>query len=326
MKDWSWMMKRSRFRSLITAGLWLLLVFNARAQEYTIGKDDMLEVTFWQDNELNITARVDASGQINLPIGGTIMADGLTLSQLSEQIVERISLYNRRITNASVKVTEYGSRKVYVMGHVREPRKYTFEVIPNLWDIISEAGGPLETANLNNVLVIRKTPEGEPRTMTVDVAEILRNRNFQLLPVVEPGDNIYVPAVVGNVAGSGIQSMQAQPNVLFIYGEVGNSGVFTFNKELNLLEALITAGGPTATAKLNQVRVIRKNGAFSSVTRVNVKKYADESSPSFFMVKGGDTIYVPRKNIFRESVAWDFIMIFTGAVLTSLAYSVVADR
>jgi protein involved in polysaccharide export with SLBB domain len=319
-------MDRSTLKGLMLIVTLLALALPTWSQEYTIGKDDALEITFWQDNELNITTRVDANGMINLPIGGMIKADSLTIQQLSEEIVERISLYNRRITNASVKVTEYGSRKVFVMGHVREPKKYTFEVIPNLWDIISEAGGPLETANLSSVLIIRKAPEGEPQTITVDVAEILRNRNLQLLPAIEPGDNIYVPAAVGNVTTSGIQSMQAQPNVLFIYGEVGNSGVFTFNKELNLLEALITAGGPTSTAKLSEVRVIRKNGVYSSVAKVNVAKYADESSPSFFMVKGGDTIYVPRKKIFRESLAWDFIMIFTGAVLTSLAYSVVSQR
>ncbi|HOX87502.1 MAG TPA: polysaccharide biosynthesis/export family protein [bacterium] len=316
-------MKHKMYGCIISLGLFLMLAYDAGAQEYMIGKDDVLEISFWQDKDLNVTTRVDANGQISLPIGGIIKADSLTIEQLADKIVERISLYNRRITNVSIKVTEYGSRKVYVMGHVKDPKKYTFEIIPNLWDIISEAGGPLETADLNNVLIIRKSADGDPRTMSVDVSEVLRNREFQRLPKIEPGDNIYVSAIVGAAASTGIQAMQTQPNVLFIYGEVGNSGVFTFNKELNLLEALITAGGPTSTAKLSEVRVIRKNGAYSSVTKVNVKKYADESSPSFFLVKGGDTIYVPRKSVFRESVFWDIIMIFSGAALTSLAYSLV---
>lgn len=319
-------MTHVRFSTLLTVLSLLVINLGATAQEYIIGKDDVLEITFWQDAELNVTAKVDATGNINLAIGGAIKADGLTIQQLADEIVERVSLYNRRITSASIKVAEYGSRKVYVMGHVRTPNKYTFEVIPNLWDIISEAGGPLETANLSNVLIIRKGAEGEPRTITVDLTEILRNRSFQLLPPIEPGDNIYIPAVVGGAASSGIQSVQSQPNVLFIYGEVGSSGVITFNKELNLLEALITAGGPTAQAKLSEVRVIRKDGVYSSVTRVNVEKYADASSPSFFMVKAGDTIYVPRKRVFREGVAWNFFMIFTTAILTGLAYNLFSPR
>lgn len=304
----------------------LALAALAWAQGYIIGKDDVVTVSFWQDNTLNVTARVGSDGQISLPIGGNIKAEGLTTDQLGEAVVERIAIYNRRITNASVKVTEYGSRKVYVMGHVRTPQKYTFEVIPNLWDIISEAGGPLETANLNNVLIIRNDANGEPRTIAVDVAEALRNRNFQALPKVEPGDNIYVPAVLGNAATSGIQSVQAQQNVLFIYGEVRNPGVITFNKELNLLEALVTSGGPTAEAKLSDVRVIRKNGVYSAVTQVDVQKYMDESSPSFFMVKAGDTIYVPRRKMLRESIAWDFFMIFAGAALTGLAFNLLQNN
>jgi polysaccharide biosynthesis/export protein len=315
----------SKIRNLFIFSI-LATALNAWAQGYIIGKDDVITISFWQDSELNVTARVGSDGQISLPIGGSLKAAGLTPEQLSEAVVERISIYNRRITNASVKVTEYGSRKVYVMGHVRTPQKYTFEVIPNLWDIISEAGGPLETANLNNVLIIRNTPEGEPRTITVDVAETLRNRNFQMLPKVEPGDNIYIPAVVGNAATSGIQSVQSQQNILFIYGEVRNAGVLTFNKELNLLEALVTSGGPTAEAKLSEVRVIRKNGVYSSVTKVDVKKYMDESSPSFFMVKAGDTIYVPRRKMIRESLAWDFFMIFAGAALTGLAFNLLQSR
>ncbi len=304
----------------------LALAALAWAQGYIIGKDDVVTVSFWQDNTLNVTARVGSDGQISLPIGGNIKAEGLTTDQLGEAVVERIAIYNRRITNASVKVTEYGSRKVYVMGHVRTPQKYTFEVIPNLWDIISEAGGPLETANLNNVLIIRNDANGEPRTIAVDVAEALRNRNFQALPKVEPGDNIYVPAVLGNAATSGIQSVQPQQNVLFIYGEVRNPGVITFNKELNLLEALVTSGGPTAEAKLSDVRVIRKNGVYSAVTQVDVQKYMDESSPSFFMVKAGDTIYVPRRKMLRESIAWDFFMIFAGAALTGLAFNLLQNN
>lgn len=298
----------------------------AAAQGYLIGKDDLLDISFWQESSLNLTARVDADGQITLPIGGALRAEGLTTAQLADAIVERISLYNRRITTATVKVSEFGSRKVYVMGHVRNPGKYTFEKIPNLWDIVSEAGGPLENANLSSVLIIRNSGDDEPSTTTVDVAGILRDRSFQLLPEVKAGDNIFLPAVVGNVPGSGIQAMQPQQNILFIYGEVGHPGVYTFSKELTLLEALVTAGGPSARARLAKVRVIRKSGVYSSVTHVNVQKYTEESSPAFFMVKGGDTIYVPPKHSFRESIGWDLIMIFTGAALTALAYDVISSR
>jgi hypothetical protein len=176
------------------------------------------------------------------------------------------------------------------------------------------------------VVIVRNGRQGEPQTMQVDLASHLRQQTFDQLPAIEPGDNIYVPAVVGGTAGSGMSSIQSQQNVLFIYGEVSHPGVFSFNKELNLLEALVTAGGPTPQARLDQVRVIRKTGAFSNVTRVDVARYADEGSPSFFMVQGGDAIYVPRKRVLRESILFDIAMIMTTAAVTALVYDIIAQN
>jgi len=292
-------------------------------QEYQIGSGDVITVTFWQDAELNIEASIGEDGLLQLPVGGTVRAIGLTVDQLAKAIVERISMYNQRITHATVKVKEFGSRKVYIMGTVKNPGKFTFENIPNLWQVLSEAGGPLDNANLNNVIIVRSNPQGEQQTIQVDLASILRRQAFNQLPEIQPGDNIYVPAVVGNVPNAGIDALQNQQNVLFIYGEVSRPGVFSFNKELNLLEALVTAGGPTAQAQLEEVRVIRKSGAVSNVTRVDVGRYADEGSPAFFMVQGGDTIYVPRKKSIRESVIWDFFMIATGTAITAFTYTLI---
>jgi protein involved in polysaccharide export with SLBB domain len=293
----------------------------ANAQSYVLGSGDIIAVSFWQQPDMNFGATINEDSTITLPIGGIVKAAGLTTEQLSAAIVEQISLYNRRITHAAVKVMEYGSHKIYVMGNVRLPNKYTFEVIPNLWEIISEAGGPTENANLSNVMIIRSGLGDGEKTITVDLGDALRNKTFDQLPPIMPGDNIYVPAVVGNVPSSGMEAMHDQQNVLFIYGEVGHPGVYTFNKELNLLEALVTAGGPSALAKLEEVKVIRKMGVYSGVTKVNVANYTEERGAAFFLVKGGDTIYVPRKKRIQESVLWDFFMVFTGAVITTFAYS-----
>ncbi len=300
-----------------------LYVPGLNAQSYIVGCGDILAVSFWQEPEMNFNATVGEDSTISLPMGSTLKAAGRTPEQLASAIVERISLYNRRITHASVKVVDYGSRKIYVMGNVRLPSKYTFEVIPNLWEIISEAGGPTENANLSNVMIIRNGQGAEEQSIRVDLADILRNKAFHLLPKVEAGDNIYVPAVVGNVPSSGMEAVQEQQNVLFIYGEIGHPGVLTFNKDLNLLEALITAGGPTFQADLDEVRVIRKQGVYSAVIRIDVEAYANERAASFFTLKAGDTIFVPRKKIMRENVLWDFLMIATGAVITAFAVSLV---
>ena len=298
----------------------------SQGQEYIIGIGDIITVSFWQDATLNIPGiKVGEDGNIQLPVGGAVRAVGLTPEQLSIRIVESISLYDRRITNAAVTVLEYGSRKVYVTGQVRMPGKYMFEIIPDRWEMISEAGGATDQANLSNVIIIRDI-EGEEQSQTVDLAAILRNNAFDRLPEILPGDNIYVPAVVGIVAGSGINAVQAQQKVLFIWGQVGSPGVYTFNEQLNLLEALVTAGGPTDLAKLKKIKVIRKTGAYSSVTQIDVEKYTEDSVPQFFMVQAGDAIYVPKKKNLRDSVFWEFGRIATTVLISALIYDLVSTR
>jgi len=309
----------------VTVLLIAFSIFNtvayAQKQNYIIGPGDVLDIAFWQDSGLNSKVTVAEDSTITLSVGGTVRAGGFTTEQLSEKIVEQVSIFNRRITQASVTVAQYGSQAVFVMGNVSQPGKFTFETIPNLWDILSEAGGPTTAANLSSVKIIRNA-KGKRQIINIDLTEAIGNQELNSLPKIKPGDNIFVPAVVGG-GNAGIQGIQSQENVLFIYGEVGSAGVYTFNKKLNLLEALITAGGPTIRAKLDEVAVIRKIGAYSNVTKVNVARYAKESVPEFFMVKGGDTIFIPRKKDIRESIAWNFVMMAAGATITAIVYNTI---
>jgi len=293
----------------------------AQKQNYIIGPGDVIDIAFWQDPGLNSKVTVAEDSTITLSVGGTVIAGGFTTEQLAEKIVEQVSIFNRRITQASVTVAQYGSRAVFVMGNVSHPGKFTFEAIPNLWDVLSEAGGPTGQANLSNVMIMRNT-NGEHQVLNIDLTEAIRNQALNSLPRIKPGDNIFVPAVFGG-GNAGMQGIQSQENVLFIYGEVGSAGVYTFNKKLNLLEALISAGGPTMRAKLDEVAVIRKIGAYSNVTKVNVSRYAKESVPEIFMVKGGDTIFVPHKKDIRESLAWNFVMMAAGATVTAIVYNTI---
>ncbi|HOX85853.1 MAG TPA: SLBB domain-containing protein [bacterium] len=294
-------------------------------KNYIIGPGDLLSIAFWQDQEMNVTTLVAMDSTIVLSVGGTLRAAGLTADQLAEEIIDRVSLFNRRITSATVTVKEYGSRKVYIMGKVQNPGKYSFSTLPGLWDLLMEAGGPTSDANLGGILLIR-TSENGTLAQSIDLADALRRNSVHTLPALLPGDNIYVPEIIGSSVAPGMNAVQNQENVLFIYGQVGTPGVHTFNKTLNLLEALITAGGPTPQARLSQIRVIRKIGAYSTVTHVDVDRYIKGSVPNLFLVQGGDTIFVPRKLTIRESFVWDLFMIAAAAVVTAAVYDTWADR
>jgi len=140
----------------------------AQKTSYRINSADLLEISFWESPDMDQQVRVSSEGNITLPVIGSIRAEGLTTKELSQSIIRQMEMYNKLINQIRIKVLEYGQNRVHVTGQVTSPGKYSFEEIPNIWDIILEAGGPLETAQLDETLIVRNREDGK---ISPDVAD-----------------------------------------------------------------------------------------------------------------------------------------------------------
>jgi polysaccharide export outer membrane protein len=270
----------------------VLLAAQATAREYVIGIDDVIRVSFWQQPDLNTVSRVRQDGRISLPVVGDIQAAGLTISQLEENIVGEIAIYNAVISQARVEVLEYNSQKVFVTGAVYRPGKYTFEFIPNLWEVIREAGGPREGAMLNEVSIIR-AEQGAGEKMTVNLAKVLESGDFSQFPTLKPGDTVIVPESPSETAGGTIDMLGR--SVVFVYGQVARPGVYPVESSSTLLQVLTQAGGTTEQADLENVRVLIRQGRRSSVAKVDVAEHIRRGDPPDFPLGAGDTVVVPKR-------------------------------
>ena len=169
---------------------WLVVVASwCSASEYKIGPEDVLEINFWQDPNLNSVVRV---GKISLDIVGQIEAAGKTTSKLQTDIIRQISRLNKRIFQAIVRVVEYNDQYVFVSGQVNDPGKKTFEEIPDLWTIINEVGGITEIRDLSRVTIIRGG-EKAGQVEVVNVAEAIAGGNLNKLPKIGRQDTIEIP-------------------------------------------------------------------------------------------------------------------------------------
>jgi polysaccharide export outer membrane protein len=276
---------------VIFLGLFLCSV--SLAEEYTIGPEDVLTITFWQQPELNTVAVVKQDGKIALPVVGEMTVAGLTTSELSAKIVERISFYNKNISQATVIVTQYNSRKVLVQGQVLSPGKYGFEKIPNLWEVIREAGGPTELADLGSVTIVRGGEEAG-KMERVNLDKYLRQGDLSKLPQLKPGDTINIPRLSMGVPSDVSATTQFQgKEIYYIYGQVGRAGVYPLSETIDLLDAIVLAGGTTPSADMKRVKVIAKGERYSQVISVNMDKYINQGNLPRYMIKPEDTIIVP---------------------------------
>jgi polysaccharide export outer membrane protein len=90
----------------------------------------------------------------------------------------------------SVFVSEYNSKKIYVLGQVKKPGTYAYEESMSVVEAISIASGFTSMAQENRTMVIR-VEEGKETRYQVQVEKIGQGRipNFFL----RTGDIVFVP-------------------------------------------------------------------------------------------------------------------------------------
>jgi hypothetical protein len=84
---------------------------------------------------------------------------------------------------------------VNLWGHIQRPGIYSIPSSYGLIDLMSSAGGPLTTARLSDVRIIRSNQQ----VINVDVEKFLKTGNSDLLPLLQPGDTIIISGSVADV-------------------------------------------------------------------------------------------------------------------------------
>ena len=284
-------------------------------QQYVLQVGDRLEITFWQEPDLNANPVVAQNGTVEIPIAGRIQAVGLTASELSQRIIDEISRYRIKITQASVVINEYQGNKIYVTGQVGTPGTYSFEVIPNLWRVLQEAGGLSETANLEKISVIRES-EGSGDILQVDLTRYFERGDVSQLPELQGGDTIHVPTRPSINSPVDVSSPFAQKNEIYIAGEVVSPGRYNLERDIDLWDAIILAGGPTPSANLSDVKILNRREGENGMMKINLKEYLDRSEPEPPILVPGDKIFIPRRSSTGTFILTRILLpVFTGAMV-----------
>lgn len=282
--------------AVLVAGMLLLAgAAFAQQQEYKIGPEDVLEISFWQDPSLNTVVRVGQDGRITLDIIGQIAAAGRTTEELQAEIIRQMSRLNKNISQSVVRVTQYNYNYVYVNGQVKVPGKKTFEQLPNLWAIIQEAGGLTEFGDLTRVTIIRGGAEAG-KVEVVNVARIIAEGDLEKLPKIRRGDTIEIPAVPTGIPGADIGTYSAEAkNQVYVLGAVNRPGPVKFEENADCMEILAMAGGPSATADLKKVKVVTRDGAYAQTYQIDLEEYSKTGKPIRYIARKEDTFIIPQK-------------------------------
>jgi len=190
-------------------------------------------------------------------------------------------------------------RAVRVIGEVVRPGRIEWSSEMSLLDLLAHVGGPVSRADTSNIEVVTPLPNGKTRSLVFNLDEFIKQgKSENQLPVIYAGATIRVHDLPQDPSDNKAQWVrQASEKSIYIFGQVGAPGRYMFTDQMNFLDILSAADGPTKDADLHNVRITHRNQAFAKVSHVNLALYFETGDEQLLPdVKTGDTIYLPEKS------------------------------
>lgn len=156
---------------------------------YRIGEGDRLRVSVFQVPDLSFDSIVvDAAGNLQLPLIGSVHAAGMTPAEITAEVERLLSQRYLHDPQVNITVVEAVSQKVTVDGAVTRPGVYKMSGRTTLLQAVAMAAGPVKEADLRSVAVFR-TVDNRRMVAVFDLAAI---RNGQLEDPAVYGEDVIV--------------------------------------------------------------------------------------------------------------------------------------
>jgi polysaccharide export outer membrane protein len=159
--------------------------------EYLIQPGDVLQVSVWQEADLDHQVLVRPDGGISFPLVGSIDASGQTVEGLRGELSERLSRFIPDLS-VTVLVSEINGNKVYVIGQVNQPGEFVVNPRVDVMQALSLAGGTTTFASVNDIFVLRREGD-QQQTMRFRFDDVARGKNLEQNIILKSGDVVVVP-------------------------------------------------------------------------------------------------------------------------------------
>ena len=163
-------------------------------EEYRLSKYDVINllVLGFPDGIGVNDIMVGPDGLVQLPYAGTVRLAGLTLEETKALLMEKLGQYIK-IPDMSIMIKNYGPRKIYVMGEVKNPGIHELSIESmNVFAALSQAGGVATHGRPRHVQVIRVIGD----TMYYkesDMERYVKKHDINQNIALQDGDIVYVP-------------------------------------------------------------------------------------------------------------------------------------
>lgn len=237
---------------------------------YKVGAGDVLDIRLPNTPAHESTLfTVLKNGTVEYPlVNGAISVEGLTLDEIGRLLASQIKVL--RTAKVNVSVRDYESHGIVLSGLVDSPGRKALrrEAMP-VYALLAEASVRPEATTLT---IVHNGKEGPPLAL----------RNEQAMAtLVFSGDIVRI---------SSIDTATSQ--YVYVGGDLASPGEKSFRQGMTLTQALLSAGGTSATVKT--VKVSRRNSnGFLSTNEYDLRLIEQGKMPDP-SIEAGDRIEVVR--------------------------------
>lgn len=268
-------------------------------QKIRVGPGDLIEVSIYGVQDFRQETRVNASGEVDLPLIGSVRIGGATVEDAQDVIAKSLVEGGFfRDPHVLVVIKDFASQGVSVLGEVSKPGVYPMVGVRRLYDLVSEAGGFTPKAGKLITITHRDQPTNPNKiTISSDPAKSVES-NVE----IDPGDTIVV----------------SKAGIVYVVGDVQRPGGFVMenNERMTVLQAVALAQGTNRTAALNAARILRRTAAGPTEVKIPLKQIM-AAKASDMELNPDDILFIPgsaAKNALARSVEGIFQIATSAAI------------
>lgn len=256
----------------------------------------LLQMDIYGIPEMSTALRIDAQGNVTIPLVGAVHIEGETLPEAQEIIAK--ALTDREILRSpqvNLNIIQFSTKNISVLGEVQSPGRIQLLTPESLGNVLALAGG--ETIAAGSDIEIQH--QNETGAATSRHLQYIQGSDPAVLQsvTVDPGDTVLVH----------------RAGIIYVLGAVNRPGGYLMvnGGTLNVVQAISLAGSTTLQASTKWAIVVRSQKDGFVQFKVPLGKM-ESGSATPVQLQLNDALYIPTSN-------WKAVLVNSSNVLSATA-------
>ncbi len=217
--------------------------------EYLVGPGDVISIVVYNNDDLKTKVRVASNGTIVVPLLGAVNVNKKSISAITEKLTGLFA--NGYIINPQINVfvDEFRSRKVVILGNVRNPGIIELSGPTTFLELVSKAGGFDKDAG--DAATIKRKIGDKDTVIPINLTSLVKGGDLDQNIQINDEDTVYI-------AGAGM---------CYVTGEVSAPGAYPCGDSTTVLKLVALAKGFNGKASKSSISIVRMEGDQKNVIK-----------------------------------------------------------